>query len=208
MLGTWNSDDTSFNNNSLFNSNRTNSLSTARSSRTPSLCDDTEYLGQSVISQPQTPSDDAVTKTAIPEPEAQPKRKRGRPRLVRADSESSYGDSTSRKSRISKRQPHNEVERKYREGLNAELERLRMAIPTLPQWDSQSLNSPPKPSKATVLASAIDYIHKMEFDRDRLQQENEVLKRSGRMAAGQGMEMRGAYKDYAAWAPQNAISFD
>jgi hypothetical protein len=198
VLGTWKPEDTSFNNDALFSNPRNDSFSTTKTSRTPSLCDDAEYLGLAE-SQPLTPSDETTSKT---------KRKRGRPRLVHADSDSSYGDSTSRKSRISKRQPHNEVEKKYREGLNAELERLRLAIPTLPQYDSQTLNGPPKPSKATVLASAIDYIHKMEHERDRLRRENELLRNGRRMAAGQGMKMRGGYKDYAVWRPQTAISFD
>lgn len=206
MLGTWKPDDLSFNNEALFSNPRNDSFSTTKSSRTPSLCDDAEFLGLG-DSQPLTPSDQITPKTS-PDSEAPPKRKRGRPRLIRADSDSSFGDPTPRKSRISKRQPHNEVERKYREGLNAELERLRLAIPTLPQCDSQAANGAPKPSKATVLASAIDYIHKMERERDRLRQENEVLKHGRRMASGQGMKMRGGYKDYAGWAPQTAISFD
>lgn len=50
-----------------------------------------------------------------------------------------------------------------------------------------SMNGPPKPTKTTVLASAIDYIHKMELECDRLQHGNEVLKSSRKMAAGQGM---------------------
>lgn len=204
VLGTWKPEDTSFNNGALFGNPRNDSFSTTKTSRTPSLCDDAEYLGLGLAeSQPLTPSDETTSKTS-----GTAKRKRGRPRLVRADSESSCGDSTSRKSRISKRQPHNEVEKKYREGLNAELERLRLAVPTLPQYDSQGLNGPPKPSKATVLASAIDYIHKMEHERNRLQRENELLRDGRRMTAGQGMKMRVGYKDYPVWKPQTAISFD
>src|SRR3712207_8387256 len=43
------------------------------------------------------------------------------------------------------RLPHNQVERKYREGLNAELERLRRAVPTLPQSDEAGAMGQPKP---------------------------------------------------------------
>jgi hypothetical protein len=51
-----------------------------------------------------------------------------------------------------------------------------MAIPTLPHLDSQVMDSPTRPSKATVLASAIDYIHQLEMKCNRLQRENEILK--------------------------------
>ncbi|KAF2675958.1 hypothetical protein K458DRAFT_253115, partial [Lentithecium fluviatile CBS 122367] len=68
------------------------------------------------------------------------------------------------------RLPHNQVERKYRENLNAELERLRRAIPTLPQnaaVDGGAMGQP-KPSKAMVLAGAIEYIKAIERERDEL----------------------------------------
>lgn len=146
-------------------------------SRTPSLCEEANHLGFSADSQLPTPA-------PSPELEAPPKCKRGRPRLNRTDSDSS--DSNSRgyhKMQISNRQPHSKVERKYREGLNAGLERLRIAVPTLPRCDSQI--GLPKPSKATVLAAAIDYIHKIEMERDRLQLENKMLKtREWVVAAG------------------------
>lgn len=149
------------------------SIASLNHSRTPSLCDDADNL-------PPTP-----TQTEhLPTIEASSKRKRGRPRLASDDSESSYSDSSrSRKSGINKRQPHHEVERKYREGLNAGLERLRMSVPTLLHLDSQSGDSLPRPSKATVLASAIDYIQQVEMECDRLRKENEILKTGNRMAA-------------------------
>lgn len=203
-LGTWNPDASSFNDNALFNNGRSDSYSTASTFRISRNSSISEVRGSAF-----TPPDDSSnsTKTATPELDTPPKRKRGRPCLLRADSDSSYGES-SRKSRISKRQPHNEVEKKYREGLNAELERLRMAVPTLPSWDPDCLNGPPKPSKATVLASAIDYIHKMEHERDRLRHENEVLRQNRRMASGQGFKMGGGYKDYVPWTAQSAVSFN
>ena len=178
MPSTWGVEDIALNRDSMFNGD---SSSTLDHSRTPSLCEDSDYLGISADSQPPTP---AWETTPSPESGAPPKRKRGRPRLNRADSDSSYTDSReSHKSHISKRQPHSLVERKYREGLNAGLERLRMAVPTLPRWDSQSIVGPPKPSKATILAVAIDYIHKIEVERDRLQLENKMLKTGKRIVA-------------------------
>jgi hypothetical protein len=60
--------------------------------------------------------------------------------------------------------------------LNSELERLRRAVPTLPQRDSSDLAGPPKPSKAIVLASAIDYIKAIKAERDKLLEENERLR--------------------------------
>jgi len=201
ILGTWRPDDT------MFDSPRKNPISSPNNNpRTPSLCEDPDNPGITTDSQPLTPTEGPSIKHDSPEPQPPPKRKRGRPRLIRADSESSYGDSMSRKPRLSKRQPHNEVERKYREGLNAELERLRMAIPTLPQWDSQLLHGPPKPSKATVLASAIDYIHKMELERDRLQRENEVLRAGRGMVTGQGPKLNGRLNSYAWQRPQATVS--
>jgi hypothetical protein len=129
-------------------------------------------------------------------------RKRGRPRLNRSGTDdcptntninnnninnnnaNNSADSTATtKSRATRRLPHNQVERKYREGLNSELERLRRAVPTLPQREGGDLNSPPKPSKATVLASAIDYIKFIEAERERLTEENKQL-REGRGGRG------------------------
>ncbi|KAL1381990.1 hypothetical protein HDK64DRAFT_313629 [Phyllosticta capitalensis] len=86
------------------------------------------------------------------------------------------------------RQPHNMVEKKYREGLNNELERLRRAVRTLPQPRTRSLSSDddddgygysssvPKPSKAAVLAGAVDYIRYLETEHERLRSENEQLR--------------------------------
>lgn len=163
-----------------YQSNRDASISTTRSI-TPGLSDDGECF-PNTDSTPQTPDDESRSpnqnnaSASVAQPEEPVKRKRGRPRINRAETDTSE---TKIKSRVSKRLPHNQVERKYREGLNAELERLRLAIPTLPYRDTHALNGPPKPSKATVLASAIDYIHQMEAERERLSRENDAL-RSGR----------------------------
>ncbi|OSS50485.1 hypothetical protein B5807_04775 [Epicoccum nigrum] len=104
-----------------------------------------------------------------------PQRKRGRPRLDRNETISS---TSSPKGPKTGRLPHNQVERKYREGLNAELERLRKAVPTLTQSDEAGAMGQPKPSKAMVLASAIEYIQKLEAERDALKLDNERLRQS------------------------------
>ncbi|KAF2089862.1 hypothetical protein K490DRAFT_62740 [Saccharata proteae CBS 121410] len=98
------------------------------------------------------------------------------------------------------RLPHNQVEKKYREGLNTELERLRRAVPTLPQRSTSTAGAasgtgdaaeyvggggPPKPSKATILASAVDYIKYLEGENERLGALNEELRAEG------GSERRG-----------------
>ncbi|KAF2141275.1 uncharacterized protein K452DRAFT_287984 [Aplosporella prunicola CBS 121167] len=86
------------------------------------------------------------------------------------------------------RQPHNQVEKKYREGLNTELERLRRAVRTLPQPQPRRRSSTssddeygysaaaPKPSKAAVLAGAVEYIRYLEAEHERLISENEQLR--------------------------------
>ena len=71
---------------------------------------------------------------------------------------------------------HSQIERKYREALNSEFERLRRVVPTLSQRDSSNLTDSPKPRKATVVASAIDYINMIKAERDRLLEENELLR--------------------------------
>lgn len=119
---------------------------------------------------PDTPNDISAA-----EPEPKHLRRRGRPRLnppprlQRTDSTIST-TSSSTSGKASKhplpRQPHNQVERKYREGLNAELERLRRAVPTLPQSDEGGVIGQPKPSKGMILAGAIEYIHRLERERD------------------------------------------
>jgi hypothetical protein len=179
-LSMWGMEDMALNTDSVFDNG---SISGLDDSHIPSHCDDTDYFTISASNPPPSPASDAVPES---EPEALPKRGRGRgrSRLLRDDSESSYNESPrSSKPRISKRQPHSKVERKYREGINAELERLRLAVPTLPRWDSQAMNSLPRPTKMTVLASAIDYIQKIEMERDKLQRENEVLKAYRMMVA-------------------------
>ena len=87
------------------------------------------------------------------------------------------------KGKTRRRLPHNQVERKYRESLNTQLESLRRAVPALQQnqrtcdtADIEDLPAPSKPSKAVVLASATTYIKQMEKDKKSLQDENQLLR--------------------------------
>jgi hypothetical protein len=56
-----------------------------------------------------------------------------------------------------------------------ELERLRKAVPTLPQSEKDDIIGAAKPSKAMVLAAAIDYIKRVEKERDAAVSEVERL---------------------------------
>ncbi|KAI4644955.1 hypothetical protein J4E93_005754 [Alternaria ventricosa] len=106
-----------------------------------------------------------------------PTRKRGRPKMDRSTTDSQVMSSPTLKYQRSKRLPHNQVERKYREGLNSELERLRQSVPILRQSDEVGAVGQPKPSKAMILASAIEYIQSIEKERDALIEENDRLRR-------------------------------
>lgn len=84
------------------------------------------------------------------------------------------------------RLPHNQVERKYREGINSQLEALRQSLPSLRRFPSgvnsegreeAHKNGPPlaRPSKATILATATAYIKQIEAEKHRLADENRML---------------------------------
>jgi len=81
-----------------------------------------------------------------------------------------------------RRLPHNQVERKYRESLNTQLESLRRVVPSLQNQrgckdaDIEDLPTPSKPSKAVILASATAHIKQMEKDKKNLEEENQLLK--------------------------------
>jgi len=83
-----------------------------------------------------------------------------------------------------KRQPHNQIERKYRESLNTQLESLRRVVPALQQnrtspcdgADIEDLPAPSKPSKALILATATAYIKQIEKEKKQVADENAVLR--------------------------------
>lgn len=104
-----------------------------------------------------------------------PPRKRGRPRLYRTPSVSAEEALQLRSPQRASCVPHKQIERKYREGLNMEFERLRRAVPTLPQCVEANVIGVTKPSKGMVLAAAIDYIERIERERDTALDEIERL---------------------------------
>ncbi|USP76226.1 uncharacterized protein yc1106_03500 [Curvularia clavata] len=92
-------------------------------------------------------------------------RKRGRPRKD-CSSPETFTPIARRNSDGARRIPHNEVERKYREGLNASFRKLQCAVPALAQL-SDAIIGTARPSKAVVIDSAIEYIHRLEKERDK-----------------------------------------
>jgi hypothetical protein len=81
------------------------------------------------------------------------------------------------------RVPHNQVEKKYRENVNAQLEALRRVVPSQNQssFDGADIediggSSARQPSKAAVLASATSYIRQLEKDNARMIEEMAALK--------------------------------
>jgi hypothetical protein len=81
-----------------------------------------------------------------------------------------------------KRIPHNEVERKYRDSVNHQMDCLRRVIPDLQPTpricegaDIEDLPAPSKPSKAIILASATAYIKRVEKEKKELAREVEVM---------------------------------
>lgn len=101
---------------------------------------------------------------------------------VKSESEDSPQAIVDEKPKPRRRLPHNQVERKYRESLNTQLESLRRVVPSLQQnracdgADIEDLPAPSKPSKAVILASATAHIKQIEKDRKSLQDENQLLR--------------------------------
>ena len=84
---------------------------------------------------------------------------------------------------------HNIVERRYRTNINQKIAALRDSIPRL--RDAKELEHQPLPvgdspvqklNKATVLSTAVDYIHELEKDKRRLENEISQLRASLRTA--------------------------
>ncbi|KAF1944209.1 hypothetical protein EJ02DRAFT_452581 [Clathrospora elynae] len=157
----------------------------------PSLCEDAPLQTMSPSLSPHNlkreSSSSPTSGSSSSSMPKRPLRKRGRPRLDRSSTETQPNTSPSSftKCQRSSRLPHNQVERKYREGLNSELERLRRAVPTLVQTDERGVMGQPRPSKAMVLCSAIEYIRSVEKERDALKVENETLRGNQRGGIGE-----------------------
>lgn len=151
--------------------------SVSQHSQTPSLCGDRTQQLQTP-SSPELCSDlnlkHESTDEGVEEPmPKRPKRKGGRARLDRSNLDN---PPASLKRHRTSGPRHNQVERKYREGLNAELERLRRSVPTLQQSGDGGVMGQLKPSKAMILAGAIDYIKKIELERDMYREETDRLR--------------------------------
>ncbi|KAH7398712.1 hypothetical protein DE146DRAFT_632285 [Phaeosphaeria sp. MPI-PUGE-AT-0046c] len=165
-----------------------------QSSRTSSLCGDLQEQAYSPSLSPQIIKRESPLPTGASEEQTTPKRpqrKRGRPRLDGLETEIQASSSSSGKFQKTRRLPHNQVERKYREGLNSELERLRKAVPALAHGEDGMSMGQPKPSKAVILSSAIEYIRKIESERDALKEEVERLKQSQNQNQNQSMDWAG-----------------
>lgn len=93
-------------------------------------------------------------------------RKRGRPRRRASPPSADYASLSGDCSDIrSSRVPHNAIERKYRQGLNATLESLRQAVPTLPQRRQDGKIGAPRLSKSMIIAGAVEYIEILESEK-------------------------------------------
>jgi len=84
------------------------------------------------------------------------------------------------------RVPHNQVEKKYRENVNSQLDALRRAIPgsKMGGFDSNGADiedigggASRQPSKAAVLSNATSYIRQLEKDNKRMMEEMEALRK-------------------------------
>ena len=93
-------------------------------------------------------------------------RKRGRPRKSSSSSSCSSTTSEARSTRL----PHAAIERKYREGMNAALDRLRRVVATLPQDNDSGNSKSTRLSKPMIIVGAIEYIESLEREKA-LQQE-------------------------------------
>jgi hypothetical protein len=130
-----------------------------------------------LASMKKSPSSDHSDILEDTDQESKPKRKRGRPRKninepginnTRKSPTIRPTDAESESNRI----PHNQVEQKYRNGLNTQLERLRETVAATTQHPDST-----KMSKAMVLAGAVEHIKNLEVSRDELEIENKGLRK-------------------------------
>ncbi|CAG5184120.1 uncharacterized protein ALTATR162_LOCUS10920 [Alternaria atra] len=120
-----------------------------------------------------------------------PLRKRGRPCLNRSDKTEPVSISSARQNKQYRgRVPHSQVERKYREGLSLDMERLRRAVPTLLQSGEGDAIGWYKPSKGMVLTAAVNYIQRIEREKDALWDENQKMQ----YAQGKSYQKEHLYK--------------
>ncbi|KXL49455.1 hypothetical protein M433DRAFT_358639 [Acidomyces richmondensis BFW] len=92
------------------------------------------------------------------------------------------GEDVKNRGRKRQRIPHTAVERRYRENLNAHLEKLRQAVPSLASRSGPGNRSGDgnaegvKPSKCEVLSGAIEHISALDKENQALRSENQVMR--------------------------------
>jgi hypothetical protein len=142
----------------------------SRGSYTPNMvpgCSPMSDISSPVLRELESPRSDSIDHPSDGDFVTEPApRKRGRPRHSRTYTDPTNNSSSPQRTRRTNCLPHKQVERKYREGLNMEFERLRRAIPTLPQSVDANIIGVAKPSKGMVLGAAIEYIKRVERERD------------------------------------------
>jgi hypothetical protein len=78
------------------------------------------------------------------------------------------------------RMPHHVVERRYRDNLNERIDALRLSIPSLANQagasDVEDAITTKLPSKANVIAAALDYVKNLEEERTQLMNETIALR--------------------------------
>ncbi|EMF15733.1 uncharacterized protein SEPMUDRAFT_123955 [Sphaerulina musiva SO2202] len=82
------------------------------------------------------------------------------------------------KPRARKRQriPHTAVERRYRENLNAHLDKLRQTVPALASKPGEGIGEGVKPSKCEILIGAIEHIGALDIENSGLKTEVRALR--------------------------------
>lgn len=104
--------------------------------------------------------------------------------LVPDDFQDTNKSTSARGGRKRQRIPHTAVERRYRENLNAHLERLRQTVPSLASrqiqgssnTDQPTIIESAKPSKCEILNGAIEHIGALDRENQTLKSENKELR--------------------------------
>lgn len=93
------------------------------------------------------------------------------------DAKPTNGTTASGRGRKRQRIPHTAVERRYRENLNAHLEKLRQSVPSLAQrgGSTGAKEASVKPSKCEILNGAIEYIANIERENRGLRDEVKMM---------------------------------
>jgi hypothetical protein len=147
---------------------------------------DVATTGQMDVSRTDLPpaikEEEAETEEVLPRTR---QKKRSNKRASSEESSTPSPVAASATAKLSRRQPHNEIEKKYRESINTHLEALKNSVPAFQQTPSQciqgkgdieDLAAAPKPSKSIILASAVAHIKKIEREKKQFEQERNLLR--------------------------------